>query len=53
MLSVSKNITTQIRAAIYGTKRQSLHIPRLFPNPEKSGAEKSTGDSQGNSLASP
>ncbi len=42
----------QLRAIIDGTKRQSLCILCLFPNPEKSGAEKTTGDSQGPSLAS-
>ncbi len=51
MLSVSKNFATQLHATIYGMKRQSLHTLCLFPNPEKSGAEKTTGDSQGHSLA--
>ncbi len=52
MLSVSKNFATQLRAIIDGTKCQNLHILCLFPNPEKSGAEKTTGVSQGISLAS-
>ena len=47
MLSVSKNFINQLRAALFGTKRQSLHILFLFPNPEKSGAEKTAVDSQG------
>ncbi len=51
MLSVSKNFAIQLRAAIYGTKRQVLCEQCLFPNPEKSGAEKTAGDPQGHSLA--
>ncbi len=50
-LSISKDFTNQLRATLPGTKRQSLYIPCLFPNPARSGAEKLTGDPQGHSLA--
>ena len=52
MLSVSKNFINQLRAALFGTKRQNLCILCLFPSPEQSGAEKTAGDPQEHSLVS-